>query len=285
MTEPVQAKTKKIGYSTTRVYSWPPTEPHEFTVTSVTSALKHGLPKPFLVGWAVKKTAECAVADHDIIAAMLAKPNGKKAALGHLKGSRYRDMSDKADRGNIVHAAVDAYLADKPFSKEEIEEQLIAAQTPQYMLASTLGMIQGAISFLDDAEPEVHWNEATVYSRQHGYAGTADIICTVGIGGGRYPAIIDFKTSPNIYDETALQLTAYARADFVGQNDGAEAPIIPNGDPIDYGIVIRPKANGTYERVDFTLGDDVFEMFLGALQVTKGVEQDVLAQSRRPTVQ
>lgn len=284
MTEPHQAKTVKIGFTTTRRYSWPPMEPHEFTVSSVTSALKHGLPKPHLVGWAAKKTAECAVSDHKIITAMLEK-NDKKAAIAHLKGSRYRDMAEKGDRGTIVHSAIDAYLSGKPMSMDAVTEKLNEAHVPHYMYQSTAGMIAGAVGFLDDTEPDVHWNEATVYSREHGYAGTADIICDLWIGGSREPAVVDFKTGANIYDETALQLVAYARADFVGLNDGTEAPLTPDGRPIKYGVVIRPKSDGTYERVDFTLGDDLFRMFLGTIAVTNGVEYDVLAQSRRPTVQ
>lgn len=296
MTEPTQAKTVKIGYSTTRRYSWPPTEPHEFTVSSVTSALKHGLPKPHIVGWAVKMTAEAAVKDHDIIDLMLKKqPSDKKSAIAHLKGARYRDLTDKGDRGTIVHAAVDSYLSDKPKSKAEITRMLDEVHVPGYMYESTYGMINGCITFLEDTEPEVFWNEATVYSRQHGYAGTADIIGRFGIGGSRVPAIVDFKTSKAIYDEVALQLAAYARADFVGLNDGTEAPLIyttaedgsmvPSDEPIQYGVVVRPKADGTYERADFVLNDDVFQMFLGCLAVTYGVEYDALAQSRRPTVQ
>lgn len=284
MTEPSQAKTVKIGYSTTRRYSWPPVEPHEFTVSSVTSALKHGLPKPHIVGWAVKMTAECAVKDHEILAAMLKKQD-KKAALAHLKGSRYRDLTDKGDRGTIVHAAVDSYLSDKPYTKSDITKKLDEAHVPGYMYESTYGMINGAISFLEDTEPEVYWNEATVYSRQHGYGGTADIIGKFHIGGSMVPAVVDFKTSKAVYDEVALQLVAYARADFVGLNDGTEAPITPDGEPIQFGLVVRPKADGTYERVDFVLNDDVFQMFLGCLAVTNGVENDALAQSRRPTVQ
>lgn len=291
MTEPTQAKTVRVGYSTTRRYSWPPVEPHEFTVSSVTSALKHGLPKPHIVGWAVKMTAECAVKDHDIIDLMLKKqPSDKKGALDHLKGSRYRSLSDKGDRGTIVHAAIDSYLSDKPFTKAEINKRLDDAHVPSYMYDSTFGMINGAISFLEDTEPEVFWNEATVYSRQYGYAGTADIIGMFHVGGSLVPAVVDFKTSKAVYDEVALQLAAYARADFVGMNDGTEAPIIPAeheffGKPIQYGIVVRPKADGDYERVDFVLNDDVFDMFLGCLAVTSGVEYDALAQSRRPTVQ
>lgn len=285
MTDPTQAKSVKLSpYRTTRRYSWPPTEPHEFTVTSVTSAIKGGLPTPHLIGWAAKKTAECAISDHKIVGMMLEKGD-KKGALQHLKGYRYRDMTSKGDRGNIVHAAMDAYLQDKPLSKKELEKRLVDGNVPQNMWHSTAGMISGAMEFLWDTEPEVYWNEATLYSREHGYAGTADLICKLFIGGSRVPVVVDFKTSAAIYDEVALQLVAYARADFVGLNDGTEKPVVPSGEKIEHGVVIRPKADGSYERADFTLGDDVFQLFLNILGTTHGVEGDVLAQARRPTVQ
>lgn len=283
MTDPTQAKTVQLSpFKTARRYSWPPHPPHEFTVTSVTTAIKHGLPAPHLIGWAAKKTAECAIADHDIIGAMLAKGD-KKAAIAHVKGSRYRDMDAKASRGTVVHAAVDAYLKGNPLSKKGMEQLLNKEQVPPALWHTTAGMIAGAMAFLWDNEPEVYLNEATVYSRDHLYGGTPDLIGSFHIGGSRLPAVVDFKTSPNIYDEVALQLVAYARANFAGGDDGSELPLVPDGKSIDYGIVVRPKADGTYERATFTLDDSVFNLFLSVLGTATGVEDDVLARSRRPS--
>lgn len=285
MTDPQQATTVKINnFETTRKYSWPPLPPHQFTVTSVTSAIKHGLPKPYLVGWSAKATAEAAIKDHDVIDLML-KKGDKKGALQHIKGARYRNMNEKADRGNIVHSAIDAYLSGTPWTTKQIEERMEEVDIPHYMRESTRGMINGVMGFLFDSEPEIYFNEATLYSRQHGYAGTADIGGKLFVGKTRNNAIIDVKTSPRIYDEVALQLVAYARADFVGHNDGTEGELIPGGGDIQYGIVIRPKADGTYERADFTLSDELFNMFLHLLGTADAVEANTLEKSRRPTVQ
>lgn len=279
MTQPNQAKTRRSGYDEARVYSWPPMPPHEFEVISVTSALK-SLPKDYLVGWAAKKSAECAVEDHEIIGAMLAKDD-KQAALNHIKGARYRDMEKKANRGTIVHAAVEGYLAGKPLTTEQVNEMLNEAHVPLALWKSARGMISGAMEFLFDAEPEVEWSEATVYSREHGYAGTADIIGRMRVGDSVQPVILDFKTSPRIYDETVLQLTAYARADFVGLDDGTEADLIPGLTlPPQYGIVVRPTPSGKYERATFALVDEAFDIFLGVLAVAKGIGR--LSEWRRP---
>ena len=281
MTDPTQAKTVKIGYMTTRKYSWPPQPPHEFTVTSVTSALGHGLPKPHLVGWAVKKTAEAAIRDHDIVGAFLQRSD-KKSAVDHLKGARWRDLSAKGDRGTIVHASIDAYVKGKPWTKDELMDYIKEAELPRSYWDSTVGMVAGAMEFLWEVEPEIIQNEVTLFSREHQYAGTADIIGKMHIpGAGKVPVVIDFKTSKNIYDEVALQLSAYARADFVGATDGSELPIIPGNVPIEYGSVIRPISNGTYERADFNLTDDVFQMFLACLTLHNSIEDNVLVGARR----
>jgi hypothetical protein len=95
------------------------------------------------------------------------------------------------------------------------------------------------------------------------------------------PAVLDVKTSKAIYDEVAIQLTAYARADFVGLDDGTEVPLFPDGEVPEYGIAIRPMANGSYETATFALTDDVFRLFLSCLQTARldGVQRD----ARRPS--
>lgn len=293
MTTPRQAR-QKSGNGP-RIYAWPPQPPHEFEVISVTSAISGGLPKPFLVGWAAKMAAEFAVDNLGAIAALV-DAGQKRAAVDMIKGARYRDMNEKADRGTIVHAAVEAYVAGAPLSEKDIAVRLEEARLPKGIAKAAVPMVQGVLTFLQDAEPEILWSEATVYSRTHGYAGTADLIARMHVGGSRVPVVIDIKTSKAIYDETALQLCAYARADFVGLDDGTEAPVIPDGhtrqwkngrlDPRgrrwpEYGIVVRPTASGSYEPATFALTDDVFELFLAVLTTARLA--DVPRRARRPS--
>lgn len=274
MTQPAQASTAGRGM---RVYKWPPQPPHELEVVSVTSALK-GLPKPFLIGWAAKKTAECAVDDHELVGAMLAKKGGERMALDHLKGARYRDTAQKADRGTIVHAAVESYLAGKPMSKADLEDALAEARIPRTLWKGAAGMVAAAMAFLFEQEPEVLHSEATVYSRKHSYAGTADLIVKMRVGKSTRPVVVDFKTSPKIYDEVGLQLCAYARADFVGHNDGTEEAL-PRGIRDGIGVCLKP--SGKYEPAAFALTDELFDVFLAARTVALG--EDIIAGARRPT--
>lgn len=276
MTVPKQARQRNDDGP--RTYAWPPQPPHEMEVLSVTTAM-NSLAKPFLVGWAAKMTAECAVEDREIIDAMLKKKNGKAAALAHLKQARYRDSGGKADRGTIVHATVEAYLAGKPVDPEHIQFLLDEKGVPEHLHAATFKMVDGAMEFLFDFEPEIIWSESTVYSREHGYAGTLDILAKMRVGRSKLPVVVDFKASKAIYNEVAMQLTAYGRADFVGMDDGTEVPLLKSGEPIRHGICVRPTASGKYEHANFDLTDEVMDKFLACLELSDA--ERVLARARR----
>jgi hypothetical protein len=280
MTTPRQARTPRNDDGP-RTYAWPPLPPHEFEVVSVTSA-KDNWPKPWLVPWAAKMTAERAVDDYAWLGQKIEK-EGDKEAIKWLKNARFDSSGEKADRGTVVHAAIEAYLAGKELTNEQFEDELRERRIPQKLWRGTAGMVAGVMQFLDDVEPEVVWSEQTVYSRTHGYAGTPDIVGRAVVGGSLIPVIVDIKTSKSIYDDTSLQLAGYGYSDFVGLDDGTEAELLPgHSGPITHGIVVNPKANGTYDRGDFTLGPDVFDAFLACLAVTKAQLTGAVTRSRRP---
>lgn len=220
--------------------------------------------------------AEYAVNNVDDWAGMA--KNDPRGAIDLLKRSPYRSTSEKADMGTIVHSAVEAYIADKPLTDDQLREMLEEARVPLARWKATKGYIAGALEFLFDHEPEILHSEATVYSREHGYAGTADLVAKLRIGGSTRAAILDFKTSKSIYDEMGLQLCAYSRADFVGLNDGTEQPLCD--EPIRDGVVVRLMPSGRYELAAFSLTDELFNVFLHA----KGVatSRETVAQARRP---
>lgn len=277
MTAPALAKSR--GNNGPRTYAWPPNPPHEFEVISVTSAL-NALPKPFLLPWAVKMTAERAVDKYEWLGQKL-KEEGEKEAIKWLKDARWSSTNEKADRGTIVHAAIEAYVAGKPWSKAEVEAELAERRVPMEMWRSTAGMLAGAIEFLTDKEPEVIWSEATVFNRTHEYAGTADLIGRMSFRGGPpKPVVIDFKTSKSIYSDVAAQLAGYAHAEFVGTPDGTEHPIMPDGEPIETGVVVRPMATGRYEAAAFALTPDVFDLFKACVTLTRLMP--ALDASRQP---
>lgn len=277
MTQPKLARVNKRGDDGPRIYAWPPAPaPPELEVISVTSGTGE-LAKPWLIGWAAKVTAEKAINDHDIVAAMMAKDD-QAGALAYVKRARYESMHQKGDRGTIVHSALETFVDGKEQTTAEIEARLKEKKVPKRMWKSTHVMIDGVLAFLYDVEPEVYWSETTVFNRTHGYAGTPDLVCRMQIDGVLTPVIVDVKTSKAIYDETAMQLCAYARADFVGTPDGKEHPLLPTDEKITRGVVVRPKPGGGYETGVFDLNDDVFTMFLSCLTAAK--YKHALAASR-----
>lgn len=280
MTQPALALPQDGNEDGPRIYPWPPQPPYEFQVMSVTSATKGGLPKPFLVGWAAKMAAEFVVDNMGAVEALI-NAGEKRAAIDVIKGARFRDSGNKADRGTIVHSALEAYVDGKPLTQEDIEAQLEEKRVDPALAKATLGMAKGVVKFLEDTEPEIVWSEKTVFSRTYGYAGTADLLGLMHIGESRVPVVLDVKTSKRIYDEVSLQLCAYARADFVGLPDGTESPLFPDGQVPEYGVAIRPMARGGYEAVLFALTDDVFELFLSCLKTARLEGSGVLAKARR----
>ena len=281
MTTPALAKTTSSG---DRTYAWPPQPPYEFEVASVTYSIGNGYPKPFLIPWAAKITAECAVDNHAIVAAMLEKDD-QRGAIDYLKGARNRSAGAKADRGTIVHAALESHLTGEKLDPKVLGAQLEEARVPRSLWKGAHGMVEGVLLFLDEWKPEIFHSEQTVFSRAHEYGGTADVLGRAGIEKkptkARENVVIDVKTGKSIYDDTAMQLCAYARGDFVGLNDGSEVALTPDGSPIEWGIVIRPTASGKYERAVFNLNDEVFEMFLHCQAIAEG--RNVLKRSRRPS--
>ena len=277
MTTPARANQRSKGGP--RTYSWPPGNNPEFEVISVTSAVQGGLPKPYLIGWAAKEAAMCAVDDLEIITAMV-KKGDEQAAINHIKGAHYRKRDAAGNRGTIVHSAIEAYIAGKRLTKEDIEAAMKERRVTAKQWKPTLAMVRAMTEFMYDEEPEIYFSEKTIFNRTYQYAGTPDIICRMRVGGQLYPVIVDCKTSKRIYDETAYQLTAYARGEFVGLDDGSEVPLLPTDEKIEWGIIVRPMANGKYEKAVFSLTDDLFERFLGMVVVANG--EDIEQASRRP---
>jgi len=226
-----------------REYLWPFLPPHELAVPSTTTITGKGVPKDALQFWAAKCVAECA---YDRRRAWTNMDRGE--AIDYLKRAPFRQRDKKAEVGDAVHSAIEAYLGNESeLPLEKIER----------------GYFEGALAFLVDNEVEVERAEATVFSRRHGYAGTADLFFRFGGDGSDLGRLVgDWKTAKAVYDETALQLVASARADFIADPDGVTEHAIP-GD-IEYGVTIRLTPDGGYEAVPFHLTDELFDIFLAA---------------------
>lgn len=289
MTEPKQAKATKRG----RTYAWPPTEPHEFEFLSVTTILGAADEKPWMAPWRVKMVAEYAVEKVDSwIHLARGDAEDKEDAVRQLKSKQWgrpnRINKFKAKIGTVAHKAADRYAAGDQMSTEEISAMLTDQKVPGEFHSNAFGYCRAAYKFLDEEKPEIVYREATVYSRTHEYAGTLDMQAKVLIGNGRELAVVDYKTSASIYNDVALQIVGYSRADFMGMDDGTEVPL----EPTRFGVVVQLKDDGNYEKHVFVLSDELFDVFLAKVAVANAKldvrldedhVKDVLRRCRRPS--
>jgi hypothetical protein len=85
------------------------------------------------------------------------------------------------------------------------------------------------------------------------------------------PLIVDTKSGKNVYSEVALQLAAYARADFIGLPDGTEVapPVVQAGAVLH----LNPRLRKGYEFREVVIDDEVFRYFRHAQQIDKWAQE------------
>jgi hypothetical protein len=211
---------------------------------SVTTIIGGGLPKPVLINWAKKFTAEYAVEHFEAFTALV--KDDKRAAVDWLKGAAYRHRDQRGEIGTRIHDAAEAYVLDKPFPEWSAEDR-------PYMVAFQ--------DWLADWQPTFTAVEVPVFNDTHRYAGTMDAIITLPDG---QRLLIDYKTAEKgPFPEVALQLAAYRFAEtFLGLPDGSEAPM-PEVD----GCAVVKLRPGGYEFYPVETSEDVFRSFLFCREV------------------
>ena len=230
---------------------------------SVTTIIGGGLPKPVLVNWAKKFTAEYAVAHIEELKVLV--EGDPKGAIDWLKGAAYRDRDSKADLGSIVHDASEAHVLGRPYPPVNEEQQ-------PYMDAF--------LAWIEDFQPTFEAVEAPCFSDTHRYAGTLDAIAV--IDGKRY--LLDYKTGKGVYPEVGLQLAAYRYSEtFIGLPNGEEAPT----PKVDGCAVVHLRPEG-YSFVPIRADHEVFNAFLFCREVfrfTQDIAGEVVGEPMRPSLQ
>lgn len=219
----------------------------------VTTGIDPADDKEGLIGWAKREVAACSLRNFDFLQDLVSR-GGIDNAIGWL--SRIPDFQRDAagDIGTRVHIL--AEQISRGAEVEVPEEQRL--------------FVEAYRRFLVDYEPVFESLEQKVCSLTHQYGGTYDAIAS--INGRR--TIIDYKTSKSLQPKIALQLAAYAGAEFVGRIH----------DPKQYGrsklgldkfddfavLHIRPDqyARG-YRLVRFGVTQADFDAFLHALALSK----------------
>jgi hypothetical protein len=180
-------------------------EKHRYTLdgkrlTSVTTILGGGIPKPFLVPWAAKKAAEEAwelrhLTDRD-----------RFVQLAKAGPDAERDKA--AVRGTTIHALAEEILHGRPL---DVPEELYP-------------YVDGYVRFLDRFQVSPLLTEKTVFLSEFNSGGRFDAvgyIPTVCDG----PVLWDVKTSNGVYPETKLQTAAYSLADYYVEPNQPTVPL------------------------------------------------------------
>jgi hypothetical protein len=151
------------------------------SVTNITGAL----PKPALVAWAAKLTAETAVEQYLAWSEMPAYE-----AVEWLKKAPYRTRDRAAARGTTIHAVIDNMLHGRSYEVEALVEPWVAS----------------AMKFVDEARPRAERTEASVYDERTLCAGTFDFLGRLDAAPELGRVLIDWKTSKGVYEDMAVQL-------------------------------------------------------------------------------
>lgn len=232
MTKPVLAVTQPDG---SRKYVHPLTGE---IVPSITTVIKGGVPQPWMGPWAAKMAAEHANAHWDRLARVTAYQR-----IAEMKNAHKVYADEKADIGDIVHDLVDCWSTGRPYPDPPKEVRLY---------------VDRFIDFLTAKRPRFIENEVTLWSRAHGYAGTADFIIDVD----DRVFLADLKTGKNLHEEIGLQLSALGHCDFILRPDGTEEPI-PGFDGI-AGLHLRPRS---WKLKEVNESEACFNAFLAAKEI------------------
>ena len=213
-------------------------------VTGITGCL----PKPFLVGWAARMTAELAVDSIDYVGQMVARD--RKGAMDYLGYAHTRYSNSRADLGSRAHV---------------LFEQMIRGETPGRVHPDLEQHKVNFAEFLDAAQPTLLAAEDIAWSDSYQYAGSFDAIMRLRLNergdldqhGELADILVDYKTSKRIYPDVALQLAAYRHADEIVFADDTAEPMWPT----DGGAVLWVTADDWDFRLLDT-GDVVFDIFV-----------------------
>lgn len=210
--------------------------------------------KPAIAYWRGTTVAKIIGQQLDLYRTMV-ETGGLDAAVawaGKLPGYE-RDKA--ADTGTLVHVLVESILRKKEVT---VEPELVP-----YAVAFR--------RFIEESEFTVQSVEQKVANLTDGWGGTYDLFGTDRAGT---PTLLDVKTwrsrpipGKDMYSETAMQLAAYGRGEFVGKANDPRKYRAPR--PEAYGVLhLRPDAyDRGYAVWPFDVTDAEYDAFLGLLRV------------------
>ena len=213
-------------------------------VMGVTTILKKGLPMPGLTGWAARQCAQFVAARRDILTQL-----NDRELVDLVQGAPNRNRDEAAVRGTELHA-----LAEQLAHGEEVE-------VPEALA----GHVDHYLAFLEAFRPASAIVERPVFNRAHRYGGTLDMLAETHEFGR---TLFDFKSSGSgVYGEVALQLAAYAHAEFYVDARHHEIPMLE----VDNYVVVWLRADG-YDVYPVDVTDSEWETFQHIARVAWWIE-------------
>lgn len=189
------------------------------------SAIKSMYPAPALENWFKKATAEYCV-DHVDAVASLAELD-RDGAIELVKGATSRHSKKAANRGTEVHALCEQVMRDMIDGKKSTFQ---ASKDDMLYL-------RNFARFIKEFNVKPVMIETTVWSQDHRYAGTFDLMAEVK--GYEGLSLVDTKSGQSgIYHDAGVQQTGYKWADHYIDNEGAfqEMPMVNQA----FGLWLRP---------------------------------------------
>lgn len=217
-------------------------------VESVTGICGNGIPKPELVGWLI------ATPVREIKNAINNKLDNGEAIdrvsleriIDSAKNKTETIKKDAGLVGTVVHGLIEDYLKGK--------------EIPQQSDSAVVNCWNKFTDWWHTEKYEVVELEKKVFSKKYNYAGTLDLILKNRKGE---LVLADIKTSNSISFDYALQLNAYRKAYEEETNQ-----------KISKGLIIRlPKKVGNIEVRELPLNKQMFDAFLGAMNICIAKEQ------------
>lgn len=214
-------------------------------IISVTKVLSLGMPKPALINWAANEAAQLAWEKRDELATAsysdfimtVSKAHERKRNTAAVKGTAVHAFGERLVRGERVEGIPDE----------------VSKKVDQY------------VRFLNEWQVRPVIVERPVCNLTVPYGGTLDLVFTSDLFPGRV-FLGDIKTAKGVYGDNALQLEAYARADFYIDEHESEVPMSSLG--ITDHVVIHLEDDG-YHPVEMERGDAVWAAFQTAVGMAR----------------
>jgi hypothetical protein len=212
----------------------------------------------------------------------LADLTERDLATRYLKAEPERVRDRAAALGIEVHDAAEEHVLR--LIAETGEAYAAGRELPEWP-ADLTGHMTSFLAFLEGWRPTYLATEATVFNRAQGYAGTLDAIIQLPVWrivaafrAAELPVpgwlarlapdrvltiLVDYKSGRATYPEVGLQLSAYARGEFIGGADGITEHPVPQ---IDAAIVLHVTPKGYRPRF-VRIDEPIYRMFLHAREV------------------